>query len=102
MSGVVLGRVLWHAVYSKTGTYTVVRDGIKPGWYTFTAEATGVYIKMWKCDGTWSDYTSRGLYLERGAVRSFYLADGQFSYYLPAGGRLRLEHVKPISPYTSR
>lgn len=101
MNGVVLGQVLGVDVWTATAVYATVREGVAPGWYTFTAEATGVWVRPYKADGTW-EYANKGTYVERGSSRSFYIADREYSYYIPTGGTLRVERVKPISPYSGK
>jgi hypothetical protein len=100
VSGVVLGEILYCEVDSTTATYRKTRADFPHGWVTFTAEGTGVYLQSWKMDSSW-EYTRSGLYLERGKSRSFYISSGQISYYIPTGGTLRIEYVKPYDPYRS-
>lgn len=96
----VFGEVLGVNVYATATTYTVVRDGITPGWYTFTASQTQVYVRPYKADSSW-EYARDGIMIDRGASRSFYIAGGEYSYYIPAGGTLRVERVRPVNPYSA-
>jgi hypothetical protein len=95
---VVIGEVHWTESYATTAAYATVSTLEKGKWYTFSAEATGAYIRPHKSSGTW-EYTREGVYIERGSSRSYFLADGEFSYYIPTGGTLRVEQVNPIDPY---